>query len=57
MSITTRRFFARPCGVSFDATGSASPKPLTLIIDGGTPPAPSAVRGSVGSSSALWFGS
>jgi hypothetical protein len=28
MSMTTRRFFARPAAVSFDATGVASPKPL-----------------------------
>ena len=33
MSITTRRFFARPCGVSLAATGSASPRPVTEIIE------------------------
>ena len=27
--ISTRRFFARPAGVSFEAAGSASPNPFT----------------------------
>jgi AraC-like DNA-binding protein len=33
MSMTTRRFFARPCTVSLDATGCASPKPPVVMIE------------------------
>jgi len=34
---STRRFCARPCGVSFEATGSASPKPCADTMLGLTP--------------------
>ena len=33
----TPRFRARPSGVSFEATGSASPNPCAVSIDGFTP--------------------
>src|SRR5215831_5408119 len=34
---STRRFFARPCDVAFEAIGSASPNPLAEIRLGCTP--------------------
>ena len=37
MTISTRRFLARPCGVSLGATGRASPKPWAEIEFCGTP--------------------
>jgi len=37
MSISTRRFLARPSGVSFDATGCDSPRPTLEIRPAGTP--------------------
>ena len=37
MRNSTRRFFSRPSGVSFDAMGSVSPKPLAISRSGATP--------------------
>ena len=37
MSISTRRFFARPSAVVFGATGCDSPRPCATIMERGTP--------------------
>src|SRR5260370_33478502 len=37
ITISMRRFCARPCGVSFEATGCVSPKPLAETTCGLTP--------------------
>jgi hypothetical protein len=36
-TISMRRFFVRPSGVSFDATGCVSPNPLAEMMFGLTP--------------------